>query len=218
MSFLNSIFPLELSAIDSNDSWDNTIVALGGGGESRNINWSDSKRMFDAKTAANLTIPDLNTIRKFFNAMRGSGFSFPLRDRSLFQATVESFGVGDGSTTAFQLTLNDGNSANAYNREIYLPESGTIHIYNNGVEVTQGAGAGNCVITYTGATAGIVTFGTAPIAAHVLTWTGNFYLPVRFNLKSFPSASLFIWKSAGVGLVSGPSLPMIEVAYPGEWV
>lgn len=217
MGFLSSEFPLTLSAIDSNDTWDNTIVVLAGGGESRNINWSDSKRIFDAKTAANLTIPNLNTIRKHFNSMRGSGFSFPLRDRSLYQAATEAFGVGDGVTTAFQLSINDGASINAYNREIYLPESGTMHIFDNANEITQAAGAGNCVITYTGSTAGIVTFGTAPVAAHVLTWTGNFYLPVRYNLKSFPNASLFIWTASGVGVVQGPSIPMSEVRYPGEF-
>jgi uncharacterized protein (TIGR02217 family) len=217
MSFLNSPFPLELSAIDSNDTWDNTIIALGGGGESRNINWSDSKRIFDAKTAASLTIPNLNLIRKHFNSMRGSGFSFPLRDRSLFQAATEAFGVGDGVTTQFQLSINDGNSSNAYNREIFLAESGTISVFDNATPVVEGAGAGKFTVPYSGATAGLVTFGTAPVAGHVLTWSGNFYLPVRYNLKSFPNASLFIWTQSGVGLAQGPSIPMVEVRYPGEF-
>ncbi len=205
---------MELSAIDSNDTWDNTIIALGSGSESRNINWSDSKRVFDAKTAANLTVPNLNLIRKHFNSMRGSGFSFPLRDRSLFQATTEGFGTGGGIASTNQLTLNDGNSSNAYNREIYLPESGTIHIYANAVEKIEGV---DWTLAYSGATGGLVTWLTS-VSGLTLTWTGNFYLPVRYNLKSFPSASLFKWTASGIGVFSGPSIAMSEVNYPGEFV
>ncbi len=216
ISGASAIFPLELRAIDSQDTWENTIISLGGGGEQRNINWSDSLRLFDASTAENLTLVQLNSIRKHFNAMRGSGFSFALRDRSFFQATTEAFGTGDGADTTFQLTINDGVAANAYNREIYLPEQGTIHVFDNTVEVVEGAGAGKFTLAYSGATAGLVTFGTAPVAGHSLTWTGNFYLPVRYAIKSFPSADLFLWNSNGTGLVKGPSIPLREVRYLSE--
>src|SRR5438309_899720 len=123
MSYLDTAFPLELAAVDSQDTWEDIVVGLGGGGEQRAILWSDSKRMYNANTADNITIPNLNSIRQHFNAVRGRGYAFKLRDRSFYKATTEAFGVGDGSTTTFQLSINDGNSANAYNREIYLPDN-----------------------------------------------------------------------------------------------
>lgn len=218
MSFLYSVFPVELAAIDSGDTWEGTITELNGGGEQRNIAWSDSKREFDAATAEHLTLATLNTIRKHFNAVRGAvGYSFPLRDRTFYQATVEPLGVGDGSTTTFQLTKNDGNSDNSYNREIYLPESGTISIFDNATPVVEGAGAGKFTVPYSGATSGLVTFGTAPVTGHVLTWTGRFYLPVRYATKRFPGMKLFIWDSVtGVGLAQGAQIPLLEVRYANE--
>lgn len=217
MAFLYSIFPLELAAMDSQDTWEDTVIELGGGGEQRAILWSDSKRMFNANTAQNVTLVQLASMRKHFNAVRARGYGFPIRDRSFFQATTEPFGTGDGATTAFQLSINDGNSDNAYNREIYLPENGTIHIFDNTVEVVQGAGAGKCQISYSGSTAGLVTFGTVPVAAHSLTWTGSFYLPVRYDVKSFPSTKLFIWNSNNTGLAQGPNLPLKEIRYSAEF-
>jgi uncharacterized protein (TIGR02217 family) len=216
MAFLNSVFPLELAAIDSQDTWEDVVVKLGGGGEQRAILWSDSKRMYNANAAENISIPTLGSLRKHFNAMRARGFSFPLRDRSFFRATTEAFGVGDGSTTAFQLSINDGDSSNAYNREIHLIDNAP-SIFDNASPVTEGAGAGKFTVPYSGATAGLVTFGTAPVTGHILTWTGTFYIPVRYDTKSFPSAELFIWRSDNTGLAKGPDLPMIEVRYPSEF-
>lgn len=218
MSFLNSVFPVELASIDSGDTWEGSITELGGGGEQRNVAWSDSKREFDAATAENLTLVTLNSIRKHFNAMRGAvGFSFPIRDRSFYKATTEAFGLGDGSTTTFQLTVNDGNSDNSYNREIYLIDAHP-SIFDNATPVTEGAGAGKFTVELTGANAGKVTFGTAPVTGHILTWTGIFYLPVRYATKRFPGMKLFIWDSVtGLGVAQGASIPLIEVRYPGEY-
>jgi len=215
MTFLSgatSIFPLELRAIDSQDTWDNTIIKLASGAEQRNVNWSDSLRVFDASTAENLTIAQLNSVRKHFNAVRGSGFSFALRDRSLFQVTDEPFGTGGGIGSTNQLVLNDGVAANAYNREIYLPEQGTIVIKANTVTKVENT---DYTIAYSGATAGLVTWLTS-VSGQTLTWTGNFYLPVRYAIKSFPSAELFIWQSSGVGVVKGPSIGLEEVRYLSE--
>lgn len=213
MAFLNTAFPVELAALSSGDEWAGTIVELGGGHEQRNLAWSDSKREFDAKTAPNLTLATLHTIRKHFNAVRGQTFSFPLRDRSFFQATTEALGTGGGIGSTNQLTINDGNATNAYNREIYLPESGTIHIFANAVEKTEGV---DWTLAYTGATGGLVTWLTS-VSGQTLTWTGNFYLPVRYAISRFPSLELFIWNSGGTGLVQGASLPLKEVRYGSEF-
>lgn len=216
ISGASAIFPKELKSIDSQDEWNNTIIGLASGSEQRNVNWGDSLRIFDAATAEHLTLVEVNSFRKHFNAMRASGFSFALRDRSFFQALGEPLGTGDGAATTFQLTMNDGVAANAYNKEIYLPEQSTIHVYDNAVEVVEGAGAGKFTVPYSGATAGLVTFGTAPVAAHVLTWTGNFYLPVRYALNSFPGMELFIWRTDGTGVAKGASIPIREVRYLSE--
>ncbi|HEX5704882.1 MAG TPA: DUF2460 domain-containing protein [Pyrinomonadaceae bacterium] len=217
MAFDNQVFPLSLSALTPRSGWSTTVVELGGGTEQRNVNWSDARRQYDAKLAENFALTDFIAVEKFFNARRGRGRSFPLRDRSSFRATAEALGTGDGSTTTFQLKVAGGDASNAYQREIYLPETGTYTIYDNGTPVVEGVGAGKFQLALTGATAGLVTFGTAPIAAHVLTATFDYYIPVRFDLDNFPDATLFIWTTGTTGLVKGPSIPLIEVRYASEF-
>ncbi len=188
-------------------TWSTTVVVMGGGAEQRNVNWTDARRQFDASTADTLTLTNFKLIEQHFNGRKARGRAFPLLDRSGFQASVQAFGTGDGLTTAFQLVIADGDSANAYTREIYLPIAATYTIFDNASPVTEGAGAGKFQLSLS---TGIVTFGTAPIAGHSLTWTGQYYVPARYDLDEFPAAKLFTWVSGTQGLVSGPSINLIE--------
>lgn len=203
MSFDSVVFPRELSAITPRTTWSTTVVMMGSGSEQRNVNWSDARRRFNASNPT-LTLAQFRLIEKHFNARRGRARSFPLRDRSSFQATTEVFGTGTGSQTAFQLTINEGDGSNSYNREIFLPENGTILIYDNAVLKTE---ITHYTINYG---TGVVTFVTAPLAGHSLTWTGNFFVPVRYDTDELPDSKLFLWNADGTGLVDGPDIPLIE--------
>lgn len=207
MAFDNQVFPLELAALTPKTTWQTSVIVMASGAEQRNAGWSDARRQYDASTAATMTLASFRSIEKHFNARRGRARSFPLRDRSCFAATTEVFGTGDGLVTAFQLSIADGDSGNAYTREIYLIEAATYTIYDNASPVTEGAGVGKFQLSLT---TGIVTFGTAPLAGHSLTWSGSFYIPCRYDIDSFPDAKLFQWTSGTAGLVSGPSIPLIE--------
>lgn len=206
MAFQNVVFPRELSAIAAGSRWNCTVVQLANGAEQRNINWGDARRRFNASNPT-LTLVQYRSIEKHFNARRGRGHSFPLRDRSSYTATTEAIGTGDNTTATFQLTINDGDSGNAYNREIYLPESGTVSIYVNAVLKTETT---HYTISYT---TGVVTFtgGNIPTAGQTITWSGSFYVQVRYDIDEFPDARLFIWNNDGTGLVEGPDIPLVEV-------
>jgi uncharacterized protein (TIGR02217 family) len=82
--------------------------------------------------------------------------------------TAQSFGTGDGTTTAFQLTRTLG----GFNEPIQNI-NGTPSIYIGGMLQSSG---------YTIGSTGIVTFSTAPSIGAVLTWTGNFYFRCRFTV------------------------------------
>lgn len=208
----SAIFPLELKAIDSQETWNNTTIKLQSGARQTNLNWNDSLRVFDASTAEHLTIAQLNSVRKHFNAMRASGYSFPLRDRSFFQAADEGLGAAGGIASTMQLSINDGVAANAYNKEIYLPENGTIVIKANTVTLVENT---DYTLAYTGATGGTLTW-LVSYSGQTITWSGSFYLPAHYTIDVFPSMELFIWQSAGVGLVRGAPVPMEEVRYLSE--
>lgn len=210
-------FPKELASISVKSTWSNVVSIMGGGSEQRAVLWSDARRRYDAATAGFMSLADYFLIEKHFNGRRGRGRSFPLRDRTAFRATTETIGTGDGSTVAFQLTVASGDSGNAYGREIYLPESGTYTIYDNGSPVTEGAGAGKFTMG-TGANGGLVTFGTAPVLGHVITATFDYFIPVRYDVDSLPDFTEIIWTTGTSGLVQGASIPMIEVRFADEWL
>ena len=92
----------------------------------------------------------------------------------------EQFGTGDGSTVAFQLTRTIGGRATGFAEAIQNLNagSGAPAIWDNGTLKT--------VITdYTIGMTGIVTFTSAPVNGHVLSWAGKFYQRLRF-LKDDP--------------------------------
>lgn len=188
-------------------------MELGGGGEQRNVNWSDARRRYDASLAENFQLTEFITVEKFFNARRGRGRAFPLRDSTSFRATTQALGTAGGNGSTMQLVVAYGDAGNAYTREIYLPETGTVHVFANAVEKTEGV---HWSMAYSGATAGTLTW-LASFSGQTITATFDYFVPVRFDIDEFPDAQLFIWTSGTTGLVKGPSLPLIEIRYAGEF-
>lgn len=213
MAFHNQLFPKEVAAISGGPTWTTDVIRLGNRAEQRIALQGDSRRRYEISLS---TIDDLDyrAIIKHHNARRGMTHSFPLEDKFFKTVTTEPFGTGGGIGSTNLLTLNEGDAANAYNREIYLPKQGTIQIRANGnlkVENTD------YTLAYTGATAGLVTW-LVSVSGQVLTWTGNFFVPVRYDADQLPSPTL-IAMLATRAVVDGPkSIPLVEVDYPAEWL
>lgn len=217
MAFQNVIFPLDLAALKASVTWPCNIIPLGGGTEQRVILQSDSLRQYDAATAIS-SVEIYRQVIEHFNGRRGPGFSFPLRDSTLFKVTTKAFGTGGADGTTNQLSFDEGDSGNSYIREVYLPQAGTVHIFAGVTEKTEGV---HWTLDYNGANGGRVTWLTgAGVNGLTLTWTGSFYIPVRYDTESLPGAELFAMlnNASGVGLVEGVRIPLREVRYPGEWV
>lgn len=99
-------------------------------------------------------------------AMGGMLSDFLLEDQYDNAVSNQYFGTGDGSTTQFQLTRSIG--------------IGTDIVQNlNGTPTI--AGSPGSLPSYTIGSTGIVTFGSAPPAGMVLTWSGSYYFRVRFD-------------------------------------
>src|SRR5690606_6994239 len=108
---------------------------------------------------------------------RGRNHTFLHKDWGDYRAEDEQFGIGDGTTTTFQLkkvSTLAGTSA-TYERIITKPKSG-VTIYVDGIET------GASVST----TDGTVQFASAPDNGAILTWTGEFYVHVRFDTDYLP--------------------------------
>ena len=72
--------------------------------------------------------------------------------------------MGDGATTAFQLSR----LVNSWSEPVYGAYSPTI--------LDNGSAAGSHTVAN-----GVVTFSSAPVSGHVLTWYGYFYFGCGFS-------------------------------------
>lgn len=148
-------------------------VRSDGGNEVRNSRWSQPLLRFEISFPTS-TRDDavFLEVRDAYRATGGGLDSFKFRDWSDYQATDEVFGIGDGTTTVFNLFKNYGFGSQTHTRRIYQPVS-AISLKKDGVAVVGGYS-----VNYT---TGVVTFTVAPLAAVSLTWTGEFDVPVRFD-------------------------------------
>jgi uncharacterized protein (TIGR02217 family) len=121
-------------------------------------------------------LQELQAMVGFFNARQGSFDSFLYLDPEDNAVTAQTFGVGTGGRTQFQLVRSLG----GFVEPVLGPQLtglGAVSIALNGVVQTLG-------LHYTLSVGGLVTFNAPPPSGHVLTWTGQFYYRVRFAQDS----------------------------------
>jgi len=213
MAFHNAVFPLTVSALGAAPSWAVDVIQLGGGAEQRITTQGDGLRYYNAASAISKAT-DFDAVVHHFNGRRSMLFSFPIKDNTLFKATLEPLGTGGGIASTNQLTYNEGDTTNAANREIYLPKPGTIHILAGVTEKIENT---DWTLAYTGATGGLVTWLTS-VTGQTLSWTGEFFIPVRYDIEVLPEAEVFAMLSETQYLRRPAVIPLVEVRYPAEWV
>lgn len=140
----------------------------------------------------------LTLLKQVYLACRGQLNSFKVKDYSDFEATAEVFMEGDGTTTAFQLSKTSTFGIASYVRFISKPMATPV-ITLDGSVVTPTIDYGT----------GIVTFGTAPTAGQIGRWTGEFWVPVRFNSDSL-ATTIDNRNGSGDYFVNG-NIDLIEV-------
>lgn len=204
MAFDNLVYPLATQKLTSSIEFSTTIIVMDSGAEQRNANWLDSRLKFDAATGVQ-TSSQLAQLIAFFRARKGAARGFLLKDWTDYQATNEACsGTADGTNRVFQLQKTYSDAGNADIRVITKPKSGTVTIYDNAVAKVETT---DYTIDYT---TGVVTFvsGHQPAAGHTVTWSGEFYVPVRFAGDELPVGLLFYKITSGGGEVA--SVQMIE--------
>ncbi|MEO6983330.1 MAG: DUF2460 domain-containing protein [Edaphobacter sp.] len=153
-----------------------------------------------------------STVAQFmgtFMATAGGANLFLFADPQDNTVTHAQFGLGDGVTTAFQL------SRNIYGYpDIVQNVDGTPTIYVSG-SVTAPASISNT---------GVVTFSSAPALGEVLTWTGSFRYLCRFSEDTIDATRSFTinngldhWMFSGIKFSSEfrPTSTYGAIAAPG---
>lgn len=139
--------------------------------------------------------PDFQTIVGFFLSRQGSFDNFLFTDWTDNSVTDMAFGVGDGSTTGFQLTRAFGAGGSTYAEPVQ-----NINALTN-IKI-----AGSVTGAYTINSTGFVTFSSPPAASAALTWTGTFYYRCRFvhdtaDLNNFMN---LLWELKTLELIGAP--------------
>lgn len=164
----------------------NVIQEAIAGNEQRFAQWTKCRGVGDLSyglLTSSDPMGDFKAILSMYRAHFGSLYPFRFRDWSDYVAVNSVFGTGNGTTTAFQLSMTYDPQAILlgtagtyfYVRHITLLASTPVIKINNIVTAA-----------YTISSAGLVTFTTAPAAAAQLTWSGEFDVPVRFDTDTLP--------------------------------
>jgi uncharacterized protein (TIGR02217 family) len=184
------------------------IVNLSNGREQRNQRWRDSRRSYDAGSGIRSSA-DLYAVLEFFEARAGQLYGFRFRDPldwkscppgGTVSAMDQTLGVGDGTTTTFQLIKTYADSGGSWVRRISKPFAGTVIVAVAGAVKPAGSFSAD-------AATGIVTFaaGNVPPAGAVVTAGFEFDVPVRFDIDRL-DISLVHFDAGRI-----PTIPLTEV-------
>lgn len=136
-----------------------------------------------------LSASDFKSLTGFFLQMKGSFDSFLFTDQTDYSVTDQSIGVGNGSTTNFQLIRTMG----GFNEDIENVNTIT-NVKVDGVSVSHTVGS-----------TGIITI-AAPASGKSVTWTGTFYYRCRFkdDVSSFTNFMQNLYSAKKVSLYGSP--------------
>jgi uncharacterized protein (TIGR02217 family) len=173
----------------------NTLIKqLRSGRERRRSLWGYVKHRYTLPFNNITDASYLNKLKSVFLACRGSTESFIVKDYSDYLATAEIFGAGDGTETQFDLFVVSIFGSASYARRVFYPVNPVFYV--NGVPAAASVDGG------------VVTFSSAPADSSVLSWSGEFRVPVRFATDTFP---MTIDNRSGDNYVMNGSVDLLEV-------
>lgn len=176
-------------------TWSTFLATARNGREFRNGSREQPLHQYDISYGVQ-EVTQLEDVRALFMNTRGRLHSFRFKDWSDYRVDGDQFGVGDDSTTVFQLVRVYSFGPETFLREITKPvDDPDFEVRVNGVPTA---------VTVDFLT-GKVTFGVAPSAGNILSWVGNFDVPVRFELDELNIA--LAWEEVG----DIPSIVLREV-------
>lgn len=182
---------------NSSPRFNTTITTAWSGDENRNRNWLHPLRKFNLPDAIREHV-QYEAIQDHWLIMGGPEKSFPFVDPLDFASRPlevpneapdiagddQSFGVGDGTTRAFQIQKTYVRQSGTYTRPIYLPVISSLIVELNGfapedVPALQGGPYAIVSVTRPG---GVILFDHAPQAG--MTVTGGFLYDVAVRFEA----------------------------------
>lgn len=192
-----------------------TIFPSDSGKEQRNANWSRTRGLWTVGSGVRDLVV-LNTFRALFYVCRGRATGFRFKDWTDFRIIgPQAIGIGDGAKVAWQVYKRYPVDSYFFDRPITKLVAATYHVYVDGTELVEGAGAGKFTIDVN---TGIITLGTAAADTKVVAFRGDFDVPVRFDTDQCDELVTWI-KDLGdgiepVGVAEWDGMPLVEIRSP----
>ena len=177
-------------------SFNTRIVTLRNGHERRNVTSAAVRHMYTLPFQNILEQAYLDELKAAFLAVRGRAHSFKVKDRSDYKAVNAPLGNAPAGSAAVQLKKTSTFGVASYTRIITKPKFANIYQGNVAKPGTVN------VLT------GMFTPTTAWTAGLPLTWSGEYFVPVRFDNDSLPMS---IDNRTSGGYVMNGSVQVIEV-------
>jgi len=206
MTFVDTPFPERIAfQAKAETMWNTTLTALLSGYEATNQNWSQTRHSYDAGLAVRLA-SDYLLVKTHFNKMRGRAKSFPFRD-PVDHTVAQAAGVLTLiSGSNYQMYYRYGSGGDAFDRKITRPKTGTVAIFRTRSSVTTNI-TGSSTITYT---TGVVAV-TGHVSGDTYAWSGDFYVPCRYDIDTLPGVVVNKQGPRGEVYVECSSIPIVEV-------
>jgi uncharacterized protein (TIGR02217 family) len=167
------------------------ITKTKAGYEQRNLNIPEGLCQYDVAHGVKKR-QQYNELLAFFRARKGKLYGFRYKDWLDYKAFDQTIGIGDGSTTTFQLIKTYADDVGTDIRTINKPVPNTVIVYVNGI--LYSTDDWSCDYT-----TGLITFTTAPIKAAAITADFEFDVPVRFDIDqmaaSYDDFQAINWKN-----------------------
>ncbi len=154
------------------------IAVLSSGHERRNITWQLARAKYELDYK-DISKAQASAVLSFFMARKGRAYGFRFKDWNDFEAKDQALGVGDGERTVFQLTKNYGEGLYIYSRKITKPVTGSVLVYIDSAQRSEGVS-----FNYTD---GTVTFAAPVENGKAVSASFEFDVPVRFSADTLGS-------------------------------
>ena len=199
-TFIEERLPTEITyGSGGGPTFATSVFASASGFEQRNTLWEEARNKYDISYGIR-DKADMDIVLAFFFNVRGRAVGFRFKDWADYALDEEQIGLGDSSTTVFQLTKTYTTGTQTYIRNIYKPVPGSlVSLTVNGVAQTEST---DFTIDYT---TGLITFTSAPASGHAIVVTIEFDVPVRFDTDELPIVhEAFLTESLS-------SIPVVEL-------
>lgn len=165
--------------------------------------WSQSRVGFEVGRRS-MGMTDTAALDSFFRTVKGRAYGFRIMDWTDCACSVAQ-GVLVPQTTpgVYQLAKMYVTGALSETRLIQKPVVGSVSVYKNAALITSGLTLDT--------TTGLVTITPTPGGTDILSWSGQFDVPARFDVDVMKKQIMDRAGAGGELLVNWDSIPIIEI-------